>query len=64
MSIDNSKVVGVLLKTSESPENHIDGDWDYLDGSGRVEAQRVRRFYRWVSGTLTPTGRLNRTSKW
>lgn len=48
VSINNSKVVGVLFedKQRESPEkkSHIDSYWDYFDSSGRVEAQRVRRF--------------------
>jgi hypothetical protein len=57
--VNNSKVVGILFedKQRESPEkkSHIDSDWDYLDSSGRVEAQRVRAFLtRWCLSTLMP----------
>jgi hypothetical protein len=36
-------------RTSQDPKSYIESDWDYLDRSGRSEAQRVRDFLsQWV----------------
>jgi len=38
------------VRTSQDPKSYGEGDWEYLDRSGRVEAQRVRAFLNhWVS---------------
>ena len=37
-------------RTFTGPRSYVEGDWEYLDRSARVEAQRVRAFLnKWVS---------------
>jgi hypothetical protein len=37
-------------RTLIGPRSYVEGDWEYLDRSARVEAQRVRMFLtEWVT---------------